>query len=85
MVVRNTPWSPVQFGTPPTFFCSYDQCLCLRYCLKSLGSTIRKVPDFSFECEPIRHDQHRSRCPPVCYSLLDPLVLHFSEKRLTPY
>jgi hypothetical protein len=49
---------PVQFGTPPAFFCSYDQCFCLRYCLKGLGSTIRKVQDFSLECEPIRHDQH---------------------------
>ena len=38
---------PVQFGTPPALFRSFDQCFRLLYRLKSFRGTIRKVQSFS--------------------------------------
>jgi hypothetical protein len=63
---------PVQFGTPPAFFCSYDQCFCLSYCLKGLGSTIRKVQGLSHYCQPIWRYHHRTGCLMASHSIVDP-------------
>jgi hypothetical protein len=38
---------PVQFGRPPAFLCSCDQCFRFRYSLESFGHAIRKMQSFS--------------------------------------
>ena len=38
---------PMQFGKTFPLFSSLGHCLCLRYCRKTLGRTIRKVQGFS--------------------------------------
>src|SRR5262249_31761481 len=63
---------PVHFGTPPALSRCFGQSLCLLYCLKRFGGTIRQVQCLSLYCEKIGQAQHRAGCPIVSDSVLDP-------------
>ena len=62
---------PVQFGTPPARFSSFDECFCLIDCFQGFAGAIRQMQSFHLSDQDKWQRDNQAACPTLVNFLLD--------------